>query len=227
MLDERNITLERVITDSGRIERFEKRSKIASRHQPLGSLYLVREGCLATTANLPCGRIFCPQIFVPGDYAPAFALIPGEIKVDMIALSRTTVTSVPRKTILAWLQDRPENQEWILRALRQNVLHCGMRGTVTNFGDATAKLTALIAEIWIRTHGNNIMPVAGEPIPLAMTQTHLSLVSGLSKAQVSRTLGDLCAAGYFLKDGDTLLINDAEFLRNAIRDLKAMLPCAG
>lgn len=200
---------------------FDRRTVIATCRSPLDTVYLIRSGCAVCYVDLPCGRTFYPQLFVAGDFAPARVLVPGDVRVNLMALNKVTAMALPRAQLFALLDTQPSLYPALMQELLNSIQKCSLRGTITNFGDAQSKLVAFLAELWLRSHRSSF-PQAGDTIPLGMTQTEIGLINGLSKAQTSRTFRELEQAGTLVRTDRLITILDPAPINEALQDLKAM-----
>ncbi|WCL55307.1 Crp/Fnr family transcriptional regulator [Gimibacter soli] len=200
---------------------FDRRAVIATCRSPLETVYLIRSGCAVCYVDLPCGRTFYPQLFIPGDFAPARVLVHGDVRVNLMALNKVTATALPRAQLFALLDERPSLYPALTQELLSSIQKCSLRGTITNFGDAQSKLVAFLAELWLRSRPDEL-PKVGDAIPLGITQTEIGLINGLSKAQTSRTFRELEQAGKLVRTDRLITILDPEPIREALQDFKAM-----
>lgn len=202
-----------------------ERTRLETANRPLENIYQVHEGCLAIVVNLPCGRVHCPEIYTPGDIAPVIGLLPKRVGVELTAISSVRVRRVARQTALELLQTGAASKDWVFDLLESKAYWGEVRSIVTNFGDAAEKLAAVLAELWLRVKGAYSVVPPSSVFPLPVRQSHLSLLSGLSKAQVSRVFAMWTGSNMIQMTNDTLVILEPDFLVRAIDGLKGLVPC--
>lgn len=216
---------EELLFRNSRYDVMAERTRLETANRPLENIYQVHEGCLAMVVNLPCGRVHCPEIYTPGDIAPVIGLLPKDISVELTAISNVKVRTVAREAALELLRAGAASKDWVFDLLESKVYWGEVRSIVTNFGDAGEKLAAVLAELWLRVKGACSYVPMGSVFPLPVRQSHLSLLSGLSKAQVSRVFGLWTGSGMVQVANDTLVILEPEFLVRAIDGLRGLVPC--
>jgi len=200
---------------------FGRRAIIATCRTQLKTVFLVGSGCVVSYVDLPCGRTFYPQFFMPGDFAPARVLVPGNVRVNLMALNKVTAIALDRDRLFALLSEQTSIYPALMQEMLNSVTRCGLHGTVTNFGDARSKVIAFLGELWYRL-GRKEMPEAGDTIPLGMTQTEIGLINGLSKAHTSRTFSELETSGILTRTDARVTILDPVPIQEALLDLKGM-----
>jgi len=214
-----------ILFETGRYETYSERTRLETSNRPLKNIYLVREGCLAMVVNLPCGRAHCPEIYTPGDIAPVVGLLSRDVGIELVAVAAVTVSAIPQSKASDLVQKGELGKDWLFGLLENNVYWSEVRSIVTNFGDAAEKLAAVLAELWLRIKGAGHAVVPGAIFPLPLRQSYLCLLSGLSKAQVSRVFGAWTGSDFIRLTGDTLTVLNPEFLTRAIAGLRGLVPC--
>ena len=156
------------------------------------------------------------DILLPGDMFGLEAALTGRVGNPVRALTQVTVCAHDPRVLASALRDHPD----FARALVETNLHdmerAEARLAAANQVGGAQKTAHLVLELRDRLAARDMAPGLTEDgsgrMPFPLQRRHLAAALGMSGTHVTRSFGELDAAGLARVDGQELVILDAERL---------------
>jgi CRP/FNR family transcriptional regulator, cyclic AMP receptor protein len=208
-----NAALESLMS-RGQLKRHAKRDIIYRRGEPGDSLMVVVAGRIKLTNVNVGGKEVVLHFLVPGNIYGEIAALDGkERAANAVALEDSEVFLIYTRDLIPTLKAHPDAMLDVISALCAKV-----RAGAAMIEDSTLEMRARVARGLLRLarqHGQK--SAEGICLQLALSQAELGSYLGLSRANVSRQLGQLKEANVIMIDGTQIVITDDECL-TAIAD---------
>ncbi|MDT5298226.1 MAG: family transcriptional regulator, cyclic receptor protein [Mycobacterium sp.] len=178
--------------------------------QPGDRLYIVISGKVKIGRRSPDGHDNLLTIVGPSDMFGELSIFdPGPRTSSATTITEVRAVSMDRKMLRAWIADRPETAEQLLRILaRQH------RRTTNNladliFTDVPGRVARQLLQLARRfgTQEQGALRVTHD-----LTQEEIAQLVGSSRETVNKTLSDFAQRGWIRLDGKSVLISDIERL---------------
>jgi CRP/FNR family transcriptional regulator, cyclic AMP receptor protein len=178
--------------------------------EPGDRLYIVISGKVKIGRRSPDGHDNLLTIAGPSDMFGELSIFdPGPRTSSATTITQVRAVSMDRAMLRAWIADRPETAEQLLRVLaRQH------RRTTNNLADliftdvpgrVARQLLQLARRFGIQEHG--ALRVTHD-----LTQEEIAQLVGSSRETVNKTLSDFAQRGWIQLDRKSVLISDTERL---------------
>jgi CRP/FNR family transcriptional regulator, cyclic AMP receptor protein len=193
------------LMDRGQLRQYSKKSVIYRRGEPGDSLMVVVKGRIKLTNVNVGGKEVVLHFLVPGNIYGEIAALDGkERAASAIALEESEVFLIYTRDLMPTLKAHPDAMLEVITALCEKV-----RAGAAMLEDSTLEMRARVARGLLRLarqHGQK--GIEGICVPLALSQGELGNYLGLSRANVSRQLGQLKDANVIRIDGTQIVITD-------------------
>ena len=192
------------------VSRFRAGEQILAKGDPGNSMMAVMKGRVSITAPSPDGREIVITVMREGDLFGEITLIDGkERSADAGAMTDCELLVVPRRSVLAMLERRPDLCIDLLTVLCER-----LRRTNEQVEDlAFLDLEARIAKVLVRlAEENNGGGSAGKPVGVKISQRALGELVGGSRESVNKHLQDWKRSGIIEIEKGSILIRDLEAL---------------
>ncbi len=178
-------------------------------------LYIIVSGKVKIGCRAPDGRENLFTIMGPRDmFGELSAFDPGPRTSTATALTEVCAAPVPREVLAAWIAERPEIAERLLRVLARRLRRTNHDLSDLIFTDVAARvakmLLRLAQQFGVQEHG--AMRVTHD-----LTQEELAQLVGASRETVNKVLGDFANRGWIRIDGKSVLIVDSARLAQRAR----------
>lgn len=183
---------------------------IFAKGDPGNSMMAVIKGRIAITVPSPDGRQVVLTVMRDGDVFGEIALLDGkERTADATAMTECELLVVPRRSLLALLERRPDLCIEMLIVLCER-----LRRTNEQVEDlAFLDLEARIAKVLLRLAEENSQDTpTTRPVALKISQRALGELVGGSRESVNKHLQDMKRAGLIAIEKGTIVIRDPEAL---------------
>jgi CRP-like cAMP-binding protein len=198
-----------LLMDRGQLKRYAKKDIIYRRGEPGDSLMVVVEGRIKLTNVNVGGKEGVLLFLVPGNIYGEIAALDGkERAANAVALEDSEVFLIYTRDLIPTLRANPDAMLEVISALCAKV-----RSGAAMIEDSTLEMRARVARGLLRLakqHGQK--GEEGICLQLALSQEELGNYLGLSRANVSRQLGQLKEANVIKIDGTQIVITDEEGL---------------
>jgi CRP/FNR family cyclic AMP-dependent transcriptional regulator len=178
--------------------------------EPGDRLYIIVSGKVKIGRRSPDGRENLLTIMGPSDMFGELSIFdPGPRTSSATTITEVRAVSMDRDALRAWIADRPENAERLLRVLARR-----LRRTNSNLSDLiftdvpgrVAKQLLHLAQKFGRQEGDALR------VTHDMTQEEIAQLVGASRETVNKALGDFAHRGWIRLEGKSMLISDSERL---------------
>lgn len=173
--------------------------------QPLGSLYVAREGAFKTVALDTGGATQVLGFHLPGELLGLDALGSGRHACDAIALTQATTCEVPLSQLEAVAGEVPGLQHQLLRIMGQGMDRHQAHVELLGRRSAQARMATFLHQLSARYHA---LGRSGVVFLLPMSREDIASYLGLVIETVSRTLGKMQDDGLIAVFGREIRILD-------------------
>lgn len=193
---------------------FEENQVIFHRGDPGGLLYIISEGKVKITHGTPEGQEALLAILGTGDFFGELALLDDAPRsATAVAMERTQALTLHRDEFLNFLGKNPEFADHVMRTLTQRIRHLNDQISDVFFLDLNGRLARTLLNL-AENHGRQVDE--GILIDLSLTQTDLAEMTGATRVSINKALGRFRRAKWVRLKGRTLILLDANALRNLI-----------
>lgn len=193
---------------------FEENQVIFHRGDPGGLLYIISEGKVKITHGTPEGQEALLAILGTGDFFGELALLDDAPRsATAVAMERTQALTLHRDEFLNFLGKNPEFADHVMRTLAQRIRHLNDQISDVFFLDLNGRLARTLLNL-ADNHGRQVDE--GILIDLSLTQTDLAEMTGATRVSINKALGRFRRAKWVRLKGRTLILLDANALRNLI-----------
>jgi CRP/FNR family cyclic AMP-dependent transcriptional regulator len=182
---------------------------------PGDRLYIIISGKVKVCHRIPADREHVLAIMGPSDMFGELAVFdPGPRASSVTTITEVRAVSIDRDALRAWIADRPEIAEQLLRVLARR-----LRRTNDNLADViftdvpgrvAKQLLALAQRFGVQEDG--AMRVTHD-----LTQEEIAQLVGASRETVNKALGDFAHRGWIQLEDKSVLIYDSERLAGRAR----------
>jgi CRP/FNR family transcriptional regulator, cyclic AMP receptor protein len=196
------------LMERGQLRQYAKRDIIYRRGEPGDSLMVVLRGRIKLS-NVSLGKEIVLHFLVPGNIYGEIAAMDGRERVaNAVALEESEIFLIYTRDLMPTLKAHPEAMFEIIRTLCEKV-----RAGAALIEDSTLEMRARVARGLQRLaqhHGRR--GETGTCLQLALSHTELGNYLGLSRANVSRQLGELREANVITIEAAQIVILDEDGL---------------
>jgi CRP-like cAMP-binding protein len=197
------------LVERGQLRQYAKRAIIYRRGEPGDSLMVVVKGRIKLSNVNVSGKEIVLHFLVPGNiYGEIAAMDGGERAANAVALEDSVIFLIYTRDLMPTLKAHPDAMFEIIRVLCEKVRH-----GAALIEDSTLEMRGRIArglQRLAKHHGRRCDQ--GTCVQLALSHTELGNYLGLSRANVSRQLGQLREANVVKIEGPQIIILDADGL---------------
>lgn len=173
---------------------FAKGAELISAHSRTNSSCLVTSGLTARAVMLEDGRRQLTALHVPGDFVDLHALLLKVMDHSVVAMTGCTAVFIPHADLTALTERAPHltRMLWLSTTVDAAI----QREMIASIGRRTplSHLCHMICELYLRFE---VVGLAGNGrFQLALTQSDVADVLGLSVVHTNRTIRDLRATGF-------------------------------
>jgi CRP/FNR family transcriptional regulator, cyclic AMP receptor protein len=185
---------------------------IFAEEEPGDRLYIIISGKVKIGRRYPDGRENLLTIMGPSDMFGELSIFdPGPRTSTATATTITDVraVSMDRDALRAWIADRPEIAERLLRVLARRLRRTNSNLTDLIFIDVSGRVAKRLLGLAQRfgTREGGAMRVTHD-----LTQEELAQLVGAARETVNKVLADFAHRGWIQLEGNSLLICDSERL---------------
>jgi CRP/FNR family cyclic AMP-dependent transcriptional regulator len=178
--------------------------------EPGDRLYIIISGKVKIGRRSPDGHENLLTIAGPSDMFGELSLFdPGPRKSNATTITEVRAVSMDRETLRAWVADRPDTAEQLLRVLARQHRHATNNLADLIFTDVPGRIARQLLQLAHRfgTHEHGALRVTHD-----LTQEEIAQLVGSSRETVNKTLSDFARRGWIRLDGKSVLISDTERL---------------
>jgi len=183
--------------------------------EPGDRLYIVISGKVKIGRRSPDGRDNLLTIMGPSDMFGELSIFdPGPRTSSATTITEVRAVSMNRETVRAWMADRPEIAEKMLRVLARRLRRTNHNLADLIFTDVPGRVAKLLLRLAQRfgTQEGDALRVSHD-----LTQEEIAQLVGASRETVNKALADFAHRGWIRLEGKCLLISDCEHLARRAR----------
>jgi CRP/FNR family cyclic AMP-dependent transcriptional regulator len=178
--------------------------------EPGDRLYIIISGKVKIGRRSPDGRENLLTIMGPSDMFGELSIFdPGPRTSSATAITEVRAVSMDRDALKAWITDRPEIAERLLRVLARRLRRTNSDLTDLIFVDVPGRVAKKLLGLAQRfgTREGGAMRVTHD-----LTQEEIAQLVGAARETVNKALADFAHRGWIQIEGKSLLICDSERL---------------
>jgi CRP/FNR family transcriptional regulator, cyclic AMP receptor protein len=177
---------------------------------PGDRVYIIVSGKVKIGRRYPDGRENLLTIMGPSDMFGELSIFdPGPRTSTATAITEVRVVSMDRDALRAWIADRPEIAERLLRVLARRLRRTNSNLTDLIFVDVSGRVAKRLLGLAQRfgTREGGAMRLRHD-----LTQEELAQLVGATRETVNKALADFAHRGWIQLEGKSLLICDSDGL---------------
>jgi CRP-like cAMP-binding protein len=182
--------------------------------EPGDRLYIVISGKVKIGRRSPDGRENLLTIMGPSDMFGELSIFdPGPRTSSATTITEVRAVSMDRDALRAWIADRPEIAEQLLRVLARRLRRTNNNLADLIFTDVPGRVAKQLLQLAQRfgTQEGDALRVTHD-----LTQEEIAQLVGASRETVNKALADFAHRGWIRLEGKSVLISDSErFARRA------------
>ena len=183
--------------------------------EPGDRLYIVISGKVKIGRRSPDGRDNLLTILGPSDMFGELSIFdPGPRTSSATTITEVRAVSIDRETVRAWIADRPEIAEKLLRVLARRLRRTNHDLADLIFTDVPGRVAKQLLRLAQRfgTQDGDVLRVSHD-----LTQEEIAQLVGASRETVNKALSDFAHRGWIRLEGKCVLIRDCEHLSRRAR----------
>jgi CRP-like cAMP-binding protein len=183
--------------------------------EPGDRLYIIVSGKVKIGRRAPDGREHLLTIMGPSDMFGELSIFdPGPRTSTATTITEVCAVSMDRDALRAWIADRPQIAERLLRVLARRLRRTNNNLTNLIFTDVPGRVAKQLLHLAQKfgTQEGGAMRVTHD-----MTQEEIAQLVGASHETVNNVLADFAQRGWIQLEGTSMLISDSERLGRRAR----------
>jgi CRP/FNR family cyclic AMP-dependent transcriptional regulator len=190
--------------------------------EPGELLYIIISGKVKIGRRSPDGRDNLLTIMGPSDMFGELSIFdPGPRTSSATTITEVHAVSMGREALRAWISDRPETAEQLLRVLARQLRRTTNDLADLIFADVSGRVAGQLLQLARRfgTQERGALRVTHD-----LTQEEIAQLVGATRETVNKTLSDFTQRGWIRLEGKSVLISDTERLARRARHAPASVP---
>ncbi|MCW2653449.1 MAG: Crp/Fnr family transriptional regulator [Mycobacterium sp.] len=178
-------------------------------------LYIIVTGKVKIGRRSPDGREKLLAIMGPPDIFGALGMFdPGPRTASVTAITTVCVAAMDRDALRAWIKDRPEIVEQLLRVLARRLRRTNDQLSSLIFTDVPGRVAKALLQLaqQFGTQDRGAIRVTHD-----LTQEEIAQLVGASRETVNKALSDFAHRGWIRVEGKSVLILEPERLARRAR----------
>jgi CRP/FNR family cyclic AMP-dependent transcriptional regulator len=174
-------------------------------------LYIIVSGKVKIGRRSPDGRENLLTIMGPSDMFGELSILdPGPRTSSATTITDLCAVSIDREALRAWMVERPEITERLLRLLARRLRRANDSVADLIFTDVPGRVAKLLLQLAQKfgTQEDGAMRVTHD-----LTQEEIAQLVGTSRETVNKALADFAHRGWITLEGKSVLISNCERLR--------------
>ena len=183
--------------------------------EPGDRLYIIMSGKVKVGRRSPDGRENLLTIMGPSDMFGELSIFdPGPRTSSATTVTEVRAVSMDRDALRAWIKDRPEIAEQLLRVLARRLRRTNNNLADLIFTDVPGRVAKQLLQLAQRfgTQEGGALRVTHD-----LTQEEIAQLVGASRETVNKALADFAQRGWLRHEGKSVLIADSERLARRAR----------
>ena len=194
---------------------FARGAVIFAEGEPGDRLYIIGTGKVKIGRKSPDGRENLLMVAGPSDMFGELSIFdPGPRTSSATTITEVRAVSMDRDALRAWIADRPEIAEQLLRVLARRLRRTNNNLADLIFTDVPGRVAKQLLQLAQRfgTQEGGAMRVTHD-----LTQEEIAQLVGASRETVNKALADFAHRGWIRLEGKSVLISDSERLARRAR----------
>lgn len=194
---------------------FPRGHMVFSEGEPGDRLYIIIVGKVKIGRRSPDGRENLLTVMGPSDMFGELSIFdPGPRTSSATTITEVRAVSMDRDALRAWIADRPEIAEQLLRVLARRLRRTNNNLADLIFTDVPGRVAKQLLQLAQRfgTQEGDAMRVTHD-----LTQEEIAQLVGASRETVNKALADFAHRGWIRLEGKSVLISDSERLARRAR----------
>jgi CRP/FNR family cyclic AMP-dependent transcriptional regulator len=190
---------------------FPRGHRLFAEGEPGDRLYIVVSGKVKIGRCSPDGREKLLTIMGPSDMFGELSILdPAPRTSSATTITDVCAVSIDRETLRAWIADRPEITERLLRLMARRLRRTNDNVADLISTDAPGRVAKQLLQFAQRfgTQEDGALRVTHD-----LTQEEIAQLVGASRETVNKVLGDFANRGWITLEGKSVLISNSERLR--------------
>ena len=178
-------------------------------------LYVILSGKVKLGRHSPDGRENLLAVMGPSDMFGELSIFdPGPRTSSATTITEVRAVSMDRDALRAWIADRPEIAEQLLRVLARRLRRTNNNLADLIFTDVPGRVAKQLLQLAQRfgTQEGGALRVTHD-----LTQEEIAQLVGASRETVNKALADFAHRGWIRLEGKSVLISDSERLARRAR----------
>ena len=183
--------------------------------EPGDRLFIIISGKVKIGRRSPDGRENLLTIMGPSDMFGELSIFdPGPRTSSATTVTEVRAVSMDRDALRAWIADRPEIAEKLLRTLARRLRRTNNSLADLIFGDVPGRVAKQLLQLaqCFGTQEGDALRVEHD-----LTQEEIAQLVGASRETVNKALADFAHRGWIRLEGKSVLISDSERLARRAR----------
>src|SRR5258705_11886201 len=183
--------------------------------EPGDRLFIIISGKVKIGRRSPDGRENLLTIMGPSDMFGELSIFdPGPRTSSATTITEVRAVSMDRDALRAWIADRPETAEKMLRVLARRLRRTNHNLADLIFTDVPGRVAKQLLRLAQRfgTQDGDALRVSHD-----LTQEEIAQLVGASRETVNKALADFAHRGWIRLEGKSVLISDSERLARRAR----------
>jgi CRP-like cAMP-binding protein len=183
--------------------------------EPGDRLYIIVSGKVKIGRRSPDGRENLLTIMGPSDMFGELSIFdPGPRTSTATTITEVCAVSMDRDALRAWIADRPEIAERLLRVLARRLRRTNNNLTDLIFTDVPGRVAKQLLHLAQKfgAQEDGAMRVTHD-----MTQEEIAQLVGASRETVNKAMADFAHRGWIRLEGKSVVISDSERLARRAR----------
>ncbi|BDH59472.1 Crp/Fnr family transcriptional regulator [Tsukamurella sp. PLM1] len=183
--------------------------------EPGDRLYIILAGKVKLGRRSPDGRENLLSVMGPSDMFGEMSIFdPGPRTSSATCITEVRAMTMDREALRAWIRDRPEIAEQLLRVLARRLRRTNNNLADLIFTDVPGRVAKQLLQLAQRfgTHENGALRVTHD-----LTQEEIAQLVGASRETVNKALADFAHRGWLRLEGKSVVITDSERLARRAR----------
>jgi CRP/FNR family transcriptional regulator, cyclic AMP receptor protein len=190
--------------------------------EPGEELFIIISGKVKIGRRSPDGRDNLLTIMGPSDMFGELSIFdPGPRTSSATTITEVHAVSMGREALRAWISDRPETAEQLLRVLARQLRRTTNDLADLIFADVSGRVAGQLLQLARRfgTQERGALRVTHD-----LTQEEIAQLVGATRETVNKTLSDFTQRGWIRLEGKSVLISNTERLARRARHAPSSVP---
>ena len=202
---------------------FPRGQPLFAQGEPGDRLFIIISGKVKIGRHVVDGRGHLLEIVGPADMVGGLSMFdPAPRTSTATAMTEVRAVSMDREALQAWIADRPEIAERLLRVLARRLRRTNDNVVDQLVTDVPGRVAKQLLQL---AHRFGIQEGGALRVNHDLTQEEIAQLVGASRETVNKALGDFGRRGWITVERKSVLISDSERLRRAVAEACRCVGC--